>query len=598
MGYKTSCLLRLSLTILVLIAVAGPARSQSFYQLRFRGTSHVVQRLLTHMHAPSDTVVVILVSPMLCPRCEGFIGPYVEHLRSIGFAGSVLGVINYPRLLAVEHYLSGRGFKFPVVIDTAGDLAKEINFPASPPVVTVWKRDGSLIHAMTLYGVTVDDSLARASLVDWGEATTRDEASMTISTEGAVADNPEIENVRSEWKTPILSRSLTLREDSSHALSKVTTFSVDEKYELVELEDALTLSPWQFDLASGAYQHTYKPEYSLRKTFSTEVSDSLFNALEKMGLSNAMLFETQTFHQANKVVSTASLPEFFYKKSLTHTPPNANGTPPERRMTYRNARAVVTFDPTTYEVKRVTRIEAVPDSVLGFAIVDIKMGCDSEVVLEVSKGYPTFGFSSSDTVRGHNPLNPSFYERTPLFAVFDLKTGAFKSFLGKLDSVHRGYGIGYALVHPVGARWGDRYLMGQQLVPKILSSKGDEFPLKSYFNGDMLAVRPLPTSLPTIAAVDSCWNGMGARIFAIGTSSDTLRVLWAIRRNGHTLNDQPIYVAQAYSLSTKRLLGEWKVPEQFEGGGLQAIASPLDTPGIYVLYQSATTTHLNQYFLR
>ena len=132
---------------------------EDYFQLKLKGRSEEVRKLLGHQPDRGERNILFLVNPMTCPRCEGLM---LDLMRGVGrraSGGARLCVINYPRLSGAMAYASERRFPVNTVIDTSGALFAELGAEQSPPFISVWDSTGHLLFAQAIYGISNDDSV-------------------------------------------------------------------------------------------------------------------------------------------------------------------------------------------------------------------------------------------------------------------------------------------------------------------------------------------------------------------------------------------------------------------------------------------------------
>lgn len=588
-----------ALALLLAVTTVWGQEGDDYYSLNFSGRSAGIVNLLGQQRNRGGRNIVFLIDPMVCPRCEGAAITMMESLREVETGGALFCVLNYPRLGSVRNYAMRRRFPLPVAIDTSGAIFREIGLAQAPPFITVWDSVGRLLYAKAIFGVDTRDTTLWRDILRAGSRNVTeaigDQANPFASHN--VAQSVGLAGASPDWKSPAAVRTIQLQEDSAHALGMVNFLAVNPDKSILTITDDLSLTVKGFAVADGRMLFELRPDFATRRFFSSELTDEEFTKFERMGISSTMYFSS-IFTGGDTVVVSASLPRFtrMVGEIDVEMPIDRDSA-----IEYMNMAAFLTYKIPEGRLLRIQEIQSPYDSLLVADHATTRLPFNrstGEVALSVNKGYPLVGTTSAVAVGGNDPTLRAFYDDAPLYWTYDLRTGARRRVIGRLDSVCYRHGIGYAMASPSIAFDGEKFSVAQNPVASIVDEREESFPLKSYFNPDVLYPARMFTRLPSVEALKHLADSSAAFIAAMERSNDDLYLAWKVKRLGVPLIDDHFLVVQRYSIGGKTLREEWSIPHAGELGNLVDFTIAPADGEIHCIYQSAMRTHLVTYRLR
>jgi hypothetical protein len=575
-------MLALALALLSATRVALSQEEENYFQLKVNGRSREVQRILDHQPGRGARNVLFLVSPMTCPRCEGMMFDLMRQLDERMPGGARVCVISYPRLSGAIAYAGERKFPAHTIIDTAGALFAELGLEQAPPFISVWDSTGLLLFSQAIYGLSNDDPVLWKNILHAEAKSSADAVPMPLRPRSLDVGYDE---TMVSWSAPVVERRVRLQEDSSCTLGVVGFPAVNRIGTAISLTDYLTLTARLFDLRSGRCLRSLAPDYELRKRFSPDIGKSEFLEYENSGIAHSMLFGGY-FSSDTTMRLVGSLPEF--KEVISRNVSEGVGA----QIAYYNAAVVIDYSISSGSADRVTRIQP-PKSELTVThsvAAPVPSPTGKEIAVIVGKGYPYVGTTTATAVGPNNPLDPAFYGHAPLFTTFDPATGAPRRELGRLDTLCRRLGIGYALANPRIAFAGNDYFIAQNPVPYIVTGKGKTIPLRSYFNRNYLDTIGQAGHLPSIEAIREMVEMVGGRVVDIAAQGNDLFVTWHVKRRGRPMKDDYLICVQRYSITKGSLTREWGIPFRSGDGTLAALTVDPRTRRAYCVYQTGAST--------
>lgn len=406
-------------------------------------------------HTPSgaDTIYLLFMKPMTCPRCEGLINPVSTYLKKAGSHAPVVLLAFYPRQASLLAYLNRRKFATDYVITQHSDsLLRFFEFPGQPLsvpfLVKINRANGACLGSWSLMGMDLSESLVQEIL----------RASQPMQTIDGIsrASTPVTEQPDAYMLQPI--HQVRLENPPDHPLSQINDACFQPGGHLLAITDDLTLAVQVYDSQTGHFVQNLQPTREEEMMYTdTTVPEGYLRYMRENNILNSMYFNS-SFRNDSLLIISASLPEITFDKE-------------HGEIGYNNHIALVNRHLYVHENPSALDLASLPDSLLYVrhtrARIDIHTGY---IFAPVVKGWPVEGSTQlgSQTPDGKNPLKESFYSKTPLLAVFD-STGRFVHYLHSLSTTWKHLQTGYlyadAMVRPTpqgywvaDARLGKMYL--------------------------------------------------------------------------------------------------------------------------------------------
>ncbi len=419
--------------------------SNDLHQMRqLEGTNENIIEFFekTELIFTNDTVYFIFVPPMRCSRCEGVINPFITEIKNINPDAKVVLLAFYPKTGALEYYLKKRKFRADYVIALT-DLTFLDNFYFSAghlqvPYITKFNiSSGDLIIGKSTLGLSMNSEFAHWINNCYVDIVKYKPQKQNQQSEYQAVPEIHIDEKGLQVMKPV--REIVLGEEEGYPISKAYYPSFDDQIEHFSFMDELTCSIYLYKCSEigAVFLRALEPTTEEENLFrGPDIDDTMFMVLKQMNIINTMFF-SNTFIGDSLVIS-ASLPDIFWEnKAMEH-------------IAYYNKITYLYRDVNTGDLIRYVTPENIADSLFTidhqstFIINDGKLIC-----IPVSKGWPISGtemLNKEDSL--NNPFIESFYDFTPILAVYD-RNGKFLSYIGKLDDVFKSKKVGYSFSKPM-----------------------------------------------------------------------------------------------------------------------------------------------------
>ncbi|MGB9742420.1 MAG: hypothetical protein ACP5JB_05625 [candidate division WOR-3 bacterium] len=415
-----------------------PREEQLHQLLQIEGTNTQVRQFFKSLNIPykSDTVYVVIVSPMIAARVEGGINPFIHYLRKQGVKQDIILLAVSNKKRAAERYLARRNFSADYQMVTGEDFLNSFEFSAGMlevPFVTKFAvSTGELLASYALLA-KIDSSTVGAFINDF---------SRPRSKIGSKSKQPAL-SLKSKGKRyklykPVFNKRIKLYDTEEYPLSTTHYISISPSGTYLALTDQMTWFIYIFDLSTGQLVKVLYPDSGEERLFINLPSE-IIPTLKQMNMINPMYFSHQ-FSDDTTLLITASLPNMAMEIKVV-----GNDT----TVTYSCANEPVLLKKrlSSNQLLSCVSLQHLPDTVYGAffhtdAAIIPKTGL---VFAPFSKGWPQGSeiLDEQHTPPEANPFTAQFYQRDLYqFAVFDT-TGRFIRFLGRLGKQFVDLKLGY-----------------------------------------------------------------------------------------------------------------------------------------------------------
>lgn len=540
-------------------------------RLGFIGKSESIYKIIQNDPKGKNGAIVFLITPGAAPRFENFPNLVYDEIMQKGYKGTIFAIINFDKYYQAIKYIQERNYQFPCYFDSTGKIFKELNLATYPPFVTRWDSSGTIQYSQCLYGVSLDSNL-------WNEIINKEKTyspennSKSISKNGFITDTFNLPELT-------LIKSIKLEEDSLHPNGKFYNLDISQNEKFFVANDFFDLKNKIFSLENGKLISTILPDAKMRKFFSKNIPDYIFDETEQKGYARTMLFQSKFLTNENILIISV-FPEV--KLDIKGADTNVQ---------LYNKYALLKYNFYTNKfLKIIPIIFNEGESTMVEELSIMKDLGNNEIALTYAKGYPTKGFSTSDTANGNNPIDKSFYNDTPLYYTYDIKTGETKRKIGKLWGANAKLGVGYALGGSQLCSNSSTYFYTSALSPYIETGNIDKIPLKTYYPKHLMEPGDPPKELPTYDKIEQLSDSIGAFIVSMAASDRYLYTIWRLKESGETLLNSNIYILQKYDLISKNLIGEWLIPGVIDGRKLNSyMVEPNKNQLVGIYYNSMET---------
>ncbi len=442
------------IAFIIFMALSTASQSQSFAapgdtlkDLHFlkqkKGSNNKISSYFDNSHIKfrNDTLYTILLPPMICARCEGIINPFVLKLKEQDTTAEVVLMAFYPKSLALNSYLLKRKFITDHVLACTDDAFLD-NFHFSTGELQVGyilkldRRSGTLIASKSTLGLTMDEEFIHW-LISSRAPMTQFIPDKSENMDPDLAPEFDFEKVTSGALNP--TNNIILEETPAHPLSLIEYPSFSENLRFISFLDGLSnsINIYTLDEGKGRFLNAFRPGPEEDRMFiARDIGDTLFMFFKQMNIINSMYFGNSMI--GDNIMITASLPRIYWEDKK------------EERIAYFNQPTYLLKDTKTGNTIQCIIPEENQDTMISFSHIDSR--CIEEgkyFFLPISKGWPVSGTKNLNWEnKSINPFREDFYDKVPLFSVYD-SNGRFIKYFDQLDSIFITSKVGYTFSNPL-----------------------------------------------------------------------------------------------------------------------------------------------------
>lgn len=402
----------------------------------------------THIQFKSDTVYVLLLPPMGCPRCESVINPIISFLKRYDPNKDILIVAIYNKYKAARQYLKRRQFKSDYNIIASDQFLNSFILSVEPllvPFLTKFNiKTGLLINSESLLGFTADSSNV-LKFVKSEYFPKRLYSEISKETKYKKTDTLRTQYLK-ESDFNVIKR-LKLNDSEEFPLSKIINFTISPSGRYLSILDDLSLNIHIYDLQTGKFINIIYPDSVEEKTF-IKVSEPIYQYMKQNNIINSM-YLNNSFYNDTILVITASLPKVVMEGE---------------NIGYYNEAVLILKNINKNQSHTITTFSQLPDTnfVLSHTVAQFIYG-DSLIYIPITKGWPAKGTTIIHNIsRSENPFDNDFYNFAPQCAVYNLK-GKFIKYVGKLDKGIENLKLGYIANTPIIKKFNNSYWMTDRI---------------------------------------------------------------------------------------------------------------------------------------
>ena len=377
---------------------------------QFEGTEkNVSDFFLKNGYNSTDTLYIVLLPPMGCPRCEGLINPFFKKLKEVNPNIKTLLIAFYPLSSPLESYFDKRKFSVDnILVDTKESFLE--NFSLSTPNLQVplftkiIVNKGEILRIEPSLGINLNDELTLSFLNNnsvKNKTLRKNENSnkpieITIdleSYETNVLKFNKIEPILSTFEKPIsILYSLKFSQNKFISTNDLT----QSNYLFIKYGDV-----WNFK------QDISPTEFENKLFIEEDIPDSIYLFCKYSNILNSMFFNSSIFKDT--ISTSASLPHLFWVNKK------------EEEIGYENVLLILTKKLNNEYLKHY-EFPSLGDKV-SFDHTNTIYLSDNNIIIPVSKGWPNVGTSSelpsNDSL---NPFKKVFYKNSPFLYHINLKS--------------------------------------------------------------------------------------------------------------------------------------------------------------------------------
>jgi len=449
MCFKTKTQISLFIYFLLLInmALKGQSNEKLYSIKQFKNSeTKLAECIESYKGNNAKYLYVIIFEPMSCPRCEGAINLIKKELVKANDTTQIVLIIEYPNSRASIKYLKSRKFEIKDVLLDSNQVFKEIFKPTSnkfsiPYLLKVHLESNRLVKAYPLLGIEVDSILTNGLLDN------KSDTSLIINESyNSVDIKNNIVNLRNS-KTTFLQNN-----DEIIISNPISIYFDGTKYKYL---DNLSGRIFIYD-SSGVYLATLKPTMKEFKMFSpSNLPKEVMQYLITNNIANVIYLELLN---ENEIV--ASLPLIYFDStSLDYY----------NQIAFINKNtdnSIISIDTVDYQMSD-------SYSLSHAKTYKSKKTSIKRYYIPIYKGWPAVGTEKlAKYPDNKNPFKEVFYEKKPLFAVFENDKHIYD--IGELDDIYKNLRVGYYYFTPSICEEGDFVYLssgGSGVIFKYLKGK-------------------------------------------------------------------------------------------------------------------------------
>jgi len=416
--------------------------------IQLKGTNETVKDYFTNnkIVSNSDYLIVIILPPMGCPRCEGLISPFLKDVNKFDSTLSTAIFVFYSKSKPIYQYLKER--RYPAddfYIFTNNDFLDNFYLSSNSLQVPYFAKfnikTGDLVLSKSTLGLDYNSDVGK-SFVDAKspcEKYEKDFGSPLSNQDETLSIRLNIDSL-SEFKNNFLSnyKIFTVKEDENFLLSEIRRISFSEDLRYISFMDDLTNSICIYSKEDEYYRFVKNiraGEYEDKLFYEKQLGEAMFKFLKGMNIINSMFFNSEVF--GDSVIISTSLPEVFYEDKEAE------------QIAYMNKIVFLIRSVNTAEISSYITLDT-NFSTLTFEHMNTRFFPEHDkIIIPVSKGWPVSGTGSApENDPLENPFISEFYNFTPGFAQFDM-SGKFQKFIGSIDTIYAFYKLGYTYFKPL-----------------------------------------------------------------------------------------------------------------------------------------------------
>lgn len=445
-----------SLSLLILISLLHNAQNDLLhFMAQKKNSQSTIKEWFSKYAVESDYVYAVLLPLGSCPRCEGAIIHFFNHIKSLDSVNQSLLIAIYPNTFAATDYLKNKnyGTNNIAIIDPKDSFIDCFTFSTitvQVPYLTKFNRNsGKLLKAVSLLGLSYRIEVAEEFYQAVDPIQLSDHfTNIIIHAQNDVKGQNDFitktdinEIVKYGTGAFILSSFKEVEIDETEiVISQVSNLSISNDLNIISIDDHLTTSTFLYHLIDSVYKiySQYPSPHSLSREFiNDDIPDQLVEYLEKTNLLHTMYLKSEIY--GDKVFFSASLPNLFWEDKE------------KEKLGYMNKAVILSeslsvgndFKYSSYTVFDSLSVREAG----GFSHANFYVFGDS-IFLPVKKGWPVSGISSAPTTNLNNPFDDAFYSNTAAFNIFS-RNGNYEGTFGRLPDLHRQFKLGYAFFEPV-----------------------------------------------------------------------------------------------------------------------------------------------------
>lgn len=459
------------LSLLILISLQHNAQNDLLhFMAQKKNSQSTIMEWFNKYSIKSDYVYAVLLPLGGCPRCEGAIIHFFNHIKSLDSVNQSLLIAIYPNTFAAANYLKNKNYGTDnvIIIDPKDDFLDCFTFSSitvQVPYLTKFNRNsGTLLKAVSLLGLNYSIEVAKEfyqtvdtiQLSDYYFKNINIHAQNDVRVQNHFITKTDINKIAKYGIRAIVVFPIKEVEidETEVVISQVMNLSISNDLNILSVDDHLTASTFLFHLIDSVYHFysQYPLQHNLsRKFISDDIPDQLVEFLEKTNLLHTMYLKSEIYE--DEIFFSASLPNLFWEDKE------------KEKLGYMN-QAVILSESLSVGNDLKDLSYTVFDSLIvreasGFSHANFFIIGDS-IFLPVKKGWPVSGTSSAPTTNLDNPFDDAFYSNAAAFNVFS-RDGNFEGTFGQLPDLHRQFKLGYAFFEPIIKRTDSkRYFMADK----------------------------------------------------------------------------------------------------------------------------------------
>jgi len=410
----------------------------SLYQIE--GTNASVKDFFARpdLEINDDTIYVVLLPPMGCPRCEGIINPFIKDLDKLKPGTEVYIIAFHPKPRAVKKYFETRRFLTSKLIACTDESFLDNFFLSSetlqvPYICKFSVLSGDLIFSKSSLGINYSKDLTSEFIA---KCIPEKKIKKPVSkAQDSFIDGmaPEVILTSRTDTLPILKpwKKIILREDPDYPIGRISNPGFNVDFSRISFMNDLSSDIYLFDIDtdSAGFIRAVSPGDTENRLFIDPlIGDTLYWYLYQMNILNSMYFNS--FIIGDSVLISSSLPYVFWENIE------------EEHLAYYNKITYLLNDIEKDILYRYFTIDTIFDNMTLDHQSSSYFPEDDALLIPLVKGWPQAGTEMQPMNDKENPFLEEFYDSCPLYAVFNA-SGKYQGTIGKLPPLFRKLKLGY-----------------------------------------------------------------------------------------------------------------------------------------------------------
>lgn len=400
----------------------------------------------------SDYVYVVIIPLGSCPRCEGAIIQFVNHISTLDADNELIIIAIYPNERAARAFLKSKNYGTDAIqiLSPDADFIDGFWFSTRVPQVPFITKfntgKGELLKSVSLLGLDYTEKVAQQfySTMDIEPSHALQKKDVKLHD----FDNNFLPKLAIDLKqfkedgleTFLVNGFIEFEIDEAQVvISEAGNISISKDHTYVTVDDHLSSSSFFYELTDSVYLLKSKNPLGaayLGRFIDDDVPDYLVKYMEKANILHSMLLKSIIYN--DKIYYSFSLPHLFWEDKENESLGYMNkAVIVSKRLTVPTADTVASFTP--FDIQN--------NDVAGFSHSDFFVIGDS-LYLPVKKGWPITGTTDFPAEEKDNPFSKEFYKQTAAFNVFALD-GKFVGTYGELPDWHVYNKTGYTFFNPI-----------------------------------------------------------------------------------------------------------------------------------------------------